>query len=134
MVTCGKTAFVAPTGKLKAEVDYLSEEYPWIKIYQSKDNLESALYGIAIKNPGISNVPRNAKSLFESGNARLRKEYDRKTSRWEHAGGILQPSLNMQRMDVCPLCLSFVGVWEQSQFSCFMGNGGVILNKKFYYV
>lgn len=75
VVECKKTVYVDKLGEMQAEVEDYTRKYPWIKFYQSKDIFMQMATGINIQNPGLSKIPRNAHSLFESGiYSRLKKE------------------------------------------------------------
>lgn len=75
IVDCKKSAFVARSGELEAEAEYLTKKFLSLEFYKSKDIFMPQSFGISISFSGVSAVLRNAKRLVESGiHGKLKQE------------------------------------------------------------
>lgn len=75
LIDCGKSVFIAKSGVVEAEFQFLERHYPTRKFYKGKDILEKISFGWQFTDRGISKLPKYFKAAIETGiYGRLRKE------------------------------------------------------------
>lgn len=121
IVDRGKSAFAAAPEELQAEIEYYARKYPDIKFYKCQDSLISKPTGISTENPEVSEIPRNAYTLVESGIYRilLKEKHGRKKFKREQAG-VWTPSRETMTMDGCiaTLFILYGGVAAGASLIC----------------
>ncbi|OXA49825.1 hypothetical protein Fcan01_15864 [Folsomia candida] len=66
VVSCGKSVLIREIADMEAEMQFFKKHY-WIEFNKGDETLGSEPYGISFDKEGDSNIPRNFKSLHETG-------------------------------------------------------------------